>query len=146
MSALPALLMIIRTSAKSVLMRPGVVMRSVMPCTPWSRTSSQVLNALSIDVRSSATVSSRSLGMTMSVSTFSRIFWMPFSACTPRRRPSKLNGRVAMPMVSAPAALATSATTGPAPVPVPPPSPRVMNTMSAPLSTSSISSRWSSAA
>ena len=35
----------------------------------------------------------------MSVSTFSRIFWMPFSACTPRRRPSKLNGRVAMPMV-----------------------------------------------
>ena len=51
-----------------------------------------------------------------------------------------------MPMVSAPAALATSATTGPAPVPVPPPSPRVMNTMSAPFSTSSISSRWSSAA
>ena len=30
----------------------------------------------------------------MSVSTFSRIFWMPFSACTARRRPSKLNGRV----------------------------------------------------
>ena len=51
-----------------------------------------------------------------------------------------------MPMVSAPAALATSATTGPAPVPVPPPSPRVMNTMSAPLRTSSISLRWSSAA
>ena len=77
--------------------------------------------------------------MTISVSTFSRIFWMPFSACTPRRRPSKLNGRVAMPMVSAPTALATSATTGPAPVPVPPPSPSVMKTMSAPLSTSSIS-------
>ena len=56
MSAVPALLMIIRTSAKSVLMRPGVVMRSVMPCTPWSSTSSAILNALSIDVRSSATL------------------------------------------------------------------------------------------
>ena len=31
MSAEPALVMIIFTSAKSVLMRPGVVMRSVMP-------------------------------------------------------------------------------------------------------------------
>ena len=50
MSALPALLMIMRTSAKSVLISPGVVMRSVMPWTPWSSTSSQVLNALSIDV------------------------------------------------------------------------------------------------
>ena len=146
MSALPALLMIIRTSAKSTLMRPGVLMRSVIPWTPWRSTSSQVLNALSIDVRSSDTVSRRSFGMTIRVSTFSRIFWMPFSACTPRRRPSKLNGRVAMPMVSAPAALATSATTGPPPVPVPPPSPSVMKTMSEPFSTSSISSRWSSAA
>ena len=27
-------------------------------------------------------MSSRSFGMTISVSTFSRIFWMPFSACT----------------------------------------------------------------
>jgi hypothetical protein len=38
------------------------------------------------------------------------------------------------------------ATTGAPPVPVPPPSPAVTNTMSAPLRTSSISSRWSSAA
>ena len=42
--------MIIFTSAKSVLMRPGVVMRSVMPCTPCSSTSSAILNALSIEV------------------------------------------------------------------------------------------------
>ena len=84
--------------------------------------------------------------MTMSVSTFSRSFWMPFSACTARRRPSKLNGRVTMAMVSAPRPRAISATIGAPPVPVPPPSPAVMNTMSAPLSTSSISSRWSSAA
>jgi hypothetical protein len=42
--------------------------------------------------------------------------------------------------------LATSATTGAPPVPVPPPSPQVTKTMSAPLRTSTISSRWSSAA
>ena len=89
MSAEPALLMIIFTSAKSVLMRPGVVMRSVMPCTPCSSTSSAILKALSIDVFSLDTVSSRSFGMTMRVSTFSFSFWMPGSACTERRRPSK---------------------------------------------------------
>ena len=50
MSAEPASFMIIFTSAKSVLMRPGVVMRSVMPCTPCSRTSSAILNAFSIEV------------------------------------------------------------------------------------------------
>ena len=38
----------------------------------------------------------------MSVSTFSFSFWMPCSACTERRRPSKANGRVTTPMVSAP--------------------------------------------
>jgi hypothetical protein len=30
--------MIVRTSAKSRLMRPGIVIRSVMPWTPWRRT------------------------------------------------------------------------------------------------------------
>ena len=146
MRAEPALLMIIFTSAKSVLMRPGVVMRSVMPCTPCSRTSSAILKALSTDVFSFDTVSSRSFGMTIRVSTFSFSFWMPCSACTERRRPSKANGRVTTPMVRAPRSLAISATTGAPPVPVPPPLPAVMNTMSAPLSTSSISSRCSSAA
>ena len=105
MRAEPALLMIIFTSAKSVLMRPGVVMRSVMPCTPWRRTSSAILKALSIDVLSLDTVSSRSFGMTMRVSTFSFRRWMPCSAWTERRRPSKANGRVTTPMVSAPSAL-----------------------------------------
>ena len=146
MRAEPALFMIIFTSAKSVLMRPGVVMRSVMPCTPWSRTSSAILNAFSTEVFSLETVSNRSFGMTIWVSTFSFSFWMPCSAWTERRRPSKENGRVTTPMVSAPMFLATSATTGAPPVPVPPPLPAVMKTMSAPLSTSSISSRWASAA
>ena len=82
----------------------------------------------------------------MRVSTFSFSFWMPGSACTERRRPSKENGRVTTPMVRAPRLLAISAMTGAPPVPVPPPLPAVMKTMSAPLSTSSISSRWASAA
>ena len=60
--------------------------------------------------------------------------------------PSNPNGRVTTPIVSAPSERATLATTGAPPVPVPPPSPAVTKTMSAPLITSSISSRWSSAA
>ena len=66
---------------------------------------------------------------------------MPGSACAARRLPSKPNGRVTTPMVSAPSERATLATTGAPPVPVPPPSPAVTKTMSAPLRTSSISSR-----
>ena len=42
-----------------------------MPDTPCNSTSSAILNALSTLVFSLATVSNRSLGMTMSVSTFS---------------------------------------------------------------------------
>ena len=78
--------------------------------------------------------------MTIRVSTFSLSFWIPVSACTARRLPSKPKGRVTTPMVRAPTDLAISAMTGAAPVPVPPPLPAVMNTMSAPLSTSSSSS------
>ena len=84
--------------------------------------------------------------MTISVSTSARSRSIPVSAWTARRLPSKPNGRVTTPMVSAPSERATLATTGAPPVPVPPPSPAVTKTMSAPLSTSSISSRWSSAA
>ena len=84
--------------------------------------------------------------MTMSVSTSSRMVSMPFSAWFERRRPSKVNGRVTTPMVSAPSERAMRATTGAPPVPVPPPSPAVTKTMSAPFRTSSISSWWSSAA
>ena len=69
----------------------------------------------------------------MRVSTFSFRCWMPCSACTERRRPSKVNGRVTTPMVSAPIAFAISAMIGAPPVPVPPPLPAVMKTMSAPL-------------
>ena len=72
-----------------------------MPDTPCSSTSSAILNALSTLVLSLATVSRRSLGMTISVSTFSFSRCTPLSACTARRRPSNVNGRVTTPIVSA---------------------------------------------
>ena len=134
------------TSAKSRLIRPGVVIRFVMPCTPESSTSSAERNASIRDTPTSPSCSSRSLGMTISVSHSLRSEVMPSSACPARRRPSKVNGRVTTPIVSAPSLRAIDATTGAPPVPVPPPSPAVTKTMSAPLRTSSISSRWSSAA
>ncbi len=146
MRAEPASDMTDLTSAKSRLIRPGVVMRSVMPWTPLRRTWSADLKASSTETWRSEIESSRSLGMTMRVSTSSRSSAMPSSAWLARRRPSKVNGRVTTPMVRAPSERAMLATTGAPPVPVPPPSPAVTKTMSAPLRTSSISSRWSSAA
>ena len=140
MSAEPAPCMTDLTSAKSRLIRPGVVMRSVMPWTPDRSTWSAERKASSIETARSLIDSSRSFGMTMSVSTSSRSAEMPSSAWFARRRPSKVNGRVTTPIVKAPRPRAIFATTGAPPVPVPPPSPAVTNTMSAPLRTSSISS------
>ena len=85
--------------------------------------------------------------MTMSVSTFWDSRSMPCSAWLRRVRPSKENGLVTMPTVSAPiSSRAISAMMGAAPVPVPPPSPAVTKTMSASASASRISARDSSAA
>mmetsp|Transcript_19069 Transcript_19069/g.50140 ORF Transcript_19069/g.50140 Transcript_19069/m.50140 type:complete len:216 (+) Transcript_19069:1141-1788(+) len=67
-------------------------------------------------------------------------------ACCMRLRPSKPNGLVTTPTVSAPMSLDTSATTGAAPEPVPPPIPAVTKTRSDPRTTFAISSRLSSAA
>ena len=72
MSAEPASDMTDLTSAKSRLIRPGVVIRSVMPWTPDSSTWSADLNASSTLTWRSEMDSSRSLGMTMRVSTSSR--------------------------------------------------------------------------
>ncbi len=129
------------TSAKSRLISPGVVIKSVIPCTPESSTWSAALNASSTLTCRSEMDSSRSFGITISVSTSLRSRSMPSSAWAARRFPSKPNGRVTTPMVSAPSERATLATIGAPPVPVPPPSPAVTKTMSAPLMTSSISSR-----
>ena len=142
----PASCMIVRTSAKSRLIRPGTVMRSVMPCTPWRRTSSAIRKASMIEVRRSTTSIRRSLGMMMTESTCFSSAEMPSSARRVRCAPSKVNGRVTTPTVSAPCSRAVWAITGAAPVPVPPPSPAVTKTMSAPRTASFSSSRLSSAA
>ena len=76
-SAEPASCMIVRTSAKSRLIRPGIVIRSVMPWTPWRRTLSASRNASRMLVRRSTIESSFSFGITISVSTFSRRRSMP---------------------------------------------------------------------
>ena len=146
-SAEPASLMIVRTSAKSRLTRPGIVIRSVIPCTPCRSTSSASLNASTIEVRFSTTWSRRSFSITISVSTMSRRSSIPRSACCARLRPSNENGRVTTPTVSAPSSSpASSPRIGAPPVPVPPPSPAVTKIMSAPLSASLSSSRLSCAA
>ena len=108
MSAEPASRMIVRTSAKSRLTRPGTVMRSVMPWTPWRRTSSAMRKASTTDVCCSTTWRSRSFSITISVSTRSRRLWMPCSACCARFRPSNANGFVTTPTVSAPSSRPSS--------------------------------------
>src|SRR5918996_1725046 len=145
-SAEPALAMIVRTSAKSRLIRPGIVMRSQIPCTPWRRTSSAIRKASSIDVERSSTSSRRSFGITITVSQAARSSSTPRSAADLRRVPSNRNGVVTIPTVSAPSSRAARATTGAAPLPVPPPSPAVTKTMSEPRSACLIWSCISSAA
>ena len=145
--AVPASFMTVRMSAKSRLIRPGMVIRSVTPWMPWRSVSSAMRNASSMLVFLSTISSRRSLGMTMSVSTFWDSRSIPCSAWLRRVRPSKENGLVTMPTVSAPiSSRAISAMIGAAPVPVPPPSPAVTKTMSASASASRISARDSSAA
>src|SRR6478735_176927 len=145
MSADPASCITVRTSAKSRLMRPGVVIRSQIPCTPWRSTSSAILKASTIEVERSSTSSSRSFGMTMTVSHAARSSSTPLSAALRRRVPSNRNGVVTIPTVSAPSSRAIRATTGAAPEPVPPPSPAVTKTMSEPRSARLIASYPSSA-
>ncbi len=99
-----------------------------------------------IGVFLSTTAISRSLGMVISVSTRCCSPTMPSSADFCRLAPSKRNGLVTTPMVSAPDCRAISATTGAAPVPVPPPMPAVTKTMSQSWSSLLSSSRDSSAA
>ena len=103
-----------------------------MPCVACSSTSSAFLSASWNGMPLPTTASRRSFGTTIIVSTFLRISAMPISACRIRFRPSKRNGLVTMPTVSAPISRAICATIGAAPVPVPPPMPQVTKTRSAP--------------
>src|SRR5487761_178815 len=138
--------MIVFTSAKSRLMMPGMVMMSLMPCTAWRRMSSAIRNASKKLVPCSTHSISRSLGITLTVSTQPINSPKACSACCKWRLPSNANGFVTTATVSAPSSLARFATTGAAPLPVPPPNPEVTNTMSAPSSASRILSVSSSAA
>ena len=77
-------------------------MMSLMPWTPWRSTSSTTRNASRIEVFFWTTSRSRSLGIVMSVSTFALSSSAAFSATSLRRLPSKANGFVTTPIVSAP--------------------------------------------
>ena len=94
--------------------------------------SARALDASTIEVRLSSTVSRRAFGIVISVSTSRASSSTPSSAWALRRAPSNENGLVTMPTHSAPTSRAIWATTGAAPVPVPPPAPAVTNTMSEP--------------
>ena len=139
-SAEPAPFITDFTSAKSRLISPGVVIRSVMPWTPARNTSSAVANASTTETDLFTNSKSLWFGTTIKVSTSPRRISIPASACCARRLPSNPNGRVTTPTVSASSCFAIRATTGAAPVPVPPPSPAVTKIMSAPRRAASISS------
>src|SRR5437763_15652511 len=145
-NAIPIPCMIVRTSAKSRLINPGTVIKSLIPCTACRSTSSAVLNASVTDAVCATAPNNRSFGIVITVSTDSCSSLSPCSACCKRRRPSKLNGLVTTATVKAPSSVANEATIGAPPVPVPPPRPVVTKTMSAPSSTSIILSVSSSAA
>ena len=90
---------------------------------------------------------SLSLGTTINVSHCSSSLDTPSSACFILWEPSKENGLVTTPTVSAPESLATLATTGAPPVPVPPPIPAAIKTISWFWTSSkiwSLSSSWQS--
>src|SRR5919202_5280521 len=145
-SAVPAFCITALTSAKSRLIRPVIVTRSLIPCTPWRSTSSASRNASMTLIWRSASCSRRSFGITISASTLSRSRVRPSSAALRRLKPSKPNGSVTTATVSARAWRAMSAMIGAAPVPVPPPRPAVRKIMSAPSITSVRASRLISAA
>ncbi len=138
--------MTVFTSAKSKLMKPGLVISSEMPRTPCATTSSTTLNASDSGVRRSMRSFKRSLVITINESTDSDKACNPSAAKRPRFGPSHLNGRVTTATVNAPCSLAIRATTGAAPLPVPPPIPAVITTISAPAKALAISSVDSSAA
>ena len=134
--------MIDRTSAKSTLISPGTITRSLIPRTAVRHTMSTMLKD-SCKVRDlPANETNRSFGIMISASTALANSAMPATAFFFRCKPSKRNGLVTTPTVRAPSSRAVRAMTGAAPVPVPPPMPAVTKTMSAPARTSP--RRWES--
>ncbi len=123
-----------------------MVMMSLIPWTPWRSTSSTTRKASRMLVFFWTTSLSRSFGIVIRVSTWALSSSAARSAMSLRLAPSKANGLVTTPIVSAPLSLAIWATTGAAPEPVPPPSPAVMKTMSESTRACPIFSESSSAA
>ncbi len=145
--AMPIPCIIDLTSAKSRLIKPGTVIKSLIPWTACLKTSSATLNESASETPRSTVWSRRSFGIVMTVSTHSLSSLRPWSACCIRRRPSKWNGFVTTATVKASSSVAREAMIGAAPVPVPPPRPVVTKTISAPSNTSiilSVSSRAAS--
>ena len=137
-SAGPISFITVRTSAKSGLIYPGRLIRSVIPLTAWTKTSSAIFIPSTKVVCRWVRERILSLGIVIMVSTCFFSSSQPASAFFIRARPSKTNGFVTTATVNAPSSLLTLATTGAAPVPVPPPRPAVTKTMSLSLSDSLI--------
>ena len=138
--------MTVLTSAKSKFTKPGEVIKSEIPCTPWRNTSSATCKASFIGVFLSTISNNRLLAIMTKVSTFCFNSSIPLSANCARLGPSNIKGRVTTPTVKAPDSLATRAIIGAAPVPVPPPIPAVIKIISESLSKSAMTSSLSSAA
>ena len=143
--AMPVMLIMFFTSAKSKLIKPGDVMISEIPATPLRNTLLAARNAARTVTPLPNALSSLSFGTTISESTCCFSKSMPcWATCV--RLPSCLNGRVTTATVKIPISLAISAITGAAPVPVPPPIPVVIKSIFAPLMALEMASRSSNAA
>ena len=100
-----------RTSARSRLMSPSLMMRSVMVTMPEYMTWSAITKASANVVLSVAMRNRFSLGMTSSVSAYLRSSAMPASALRSRFAPSNWNGLVTTAMLRTPRSLASRAIT-----------------------------------
>jgi cell division protein FtsZ len=142
----PAFSITVLISAKSMLMSPGVVIKSEIPSTACRSISSHIEKAFFTVVFLSIVERRRSLGITIIASTSFLSSSSATSEIFERCCPSKKKGFVTTATVSAPSSFAVRATTGLAPLPVPPPSPHATNIISAPFSASCTSSFVSSIA
>ena len=145
-SAMPMPVMIVLTSAKSTLISPGTVIRSLMPCTAWRSTSSAIRNASEsgrapLHEVEQPLVRDRDQGVDRGAQLLDRLVGDRHAPRGPRSRTAWSTTAT----VSAPISEASDARIGAEPLPVPPPRPAVMNTMSAPSSDSRIASVSSSA-
>ena len=144
--AIPLSFITAETSAKSKLISPGTLIKSVIPCTDCCNTSSAFFKASGREVFFSTISNKRSLGITIKVSTALFKASIPSMAFFMRCLASKRKGLVTTPTVRIPISFAILAIIGAAPVPVPPPIPQVTKTMSAPCNAAVMSSALSSAA